>query len=121
VSVRRRKWKDRTGRIVREAWEVSIVHVAVDGTKTRIRELSPSNTRLDAEKWERQIRRALADGTYRRGAASSAEVPTVAEFATRFMEWSEVHNKPSSIYLAPSATRDAVRLLDPRVEVLLGP
>jgi len=106
MSVRRRKWKDRTGTVVREAWEVSIVHVAVDGEKRRIRELSPSNTRLDAEKWERQIRKALVDGTYRRGATAAVEVPTVAEFAERFIEWSEVHNKPSSVYAKRCALKE---------------
>ena len=98
MSLRRRQWKDRTGTVVREAWEVSIVHVALDGTRTRIRELSPANTKLDAQKWEQRIRKALADGTWRRGTGDPVLVPTVDEFTPRFMDWSEVHNKPSSLY-----------------------
>jgi hypothetical protein len=98
VSVRRRQWKDPgTGEVLRERWMIDFVHRQPDGQRIRIREFPPCDTKLDAMQWEQQIRKALADGTYRRGdEPAGAEVPTLEKFSTQFIESSEVHNKAST-------------------------
>jgi hypothetical protein len=55
----------------------------------RDKDRSPANGRFQ---------RALADGSWRRGASNPVVVPTVVELAPRFLEWSEGHNKPSTVY-----------------------
>lgn len=55
------------------------------------------NTRRGAEEYERQLRTSLLDGSLER-AKTTAEPATVAQFADRFLDWSEVNNKPSTLY-----------------------
>ena len=98
MSVRRRLDKDPdTGEVLRERWMIDFVHRRPDGKRMRIREFPPCNTKLDAQRWEQQLRKALADGTYRRGdLEGSPAAPTLEKFAEQFIESSEVHNKPST-------------------------
>jgi hypothetical protein len=53
------------------------------------------NTRRGAEQYERQVREALLAGTLGK---EVKEVPTLEAFQARFLDYSEVNNKPSTVY-----------------------
>lgn len=79
MSVRRVKRKDpRTGKTM-EYWMVDVVFEHADGRPERIRKVSPVQTRVGAEQYERNVRQALVVGG--RGGVRE-EVP-------RFDEWFE--------------------------------
>ncbi len=92
MSVRLRTWKDATGR-TKSAWLVDVVFEHADGSEQRVKKFSPVSTRRGAEEYERQIRAQLLAGTY--GVARGV-VPTLAEFAPRFLEHADTNNKKSS-------------------------
>jgi integrase len=93
------KYRDRTTGAVTERWYVDVDFQLADGRRERVRKVSPVQTRRGAEDFERQLRQALLDGSYFRPATEEVkEVPTVAEFAPRFLSYSEVNNKPSTVY-----------------------
>ena len=59
----------------------------------RIRKKSPVDTKRGAEEYERQLRQARLDGTFRKEA--TAAVPTVEEFSKEFLSvYAEANNKP---------------------------
>jgi len=96
VSVRQRSWKDKKGRM-QSSWQVHVCFPKPDGQVREIRRASPVNTRRGAEEYERQLRTRLLDGSFERP-DKAPEVVTVAQFSDRFLEWSEVNNKPSTVY-----------------------
>jgi hypothetical protein len=53
------------------------------------------NTRRGAERYERKVREALLAGTLRK---EVKEVPTLEAFQARFLDYSEVNNKQSTVY-----------------------
>lgn len=89
MSVRLREWKDSSGK-ARSAWLVDVVFEHADGRVQRVKKFSPVNTRRGAEEYERQVRDSLLKG--RAGA-----VPTLSDFAPKFLTHAETNNKPSSV------------------------
>jgi integrase len=69
-----------------------------DGKRERVRKVSPVQSRRGAEEFERQIRQTLLDGSYFKPAEEVKEVPTFDGFKDRFLTYSEVNNKPSTVY-----------------------
>ena len=68
-----------------------------DGSLTRIRKVSPVPTKRGAEQLEREVRAALAAGTY--GSKEDEDlVPTFAEFAGYFIDtYATTNNRPSTV------------------------
>jgi integrase len=94
MSVRRRKWTDRNG-VKREAWVVDVQVVGKDGRLRRVQKVSPLQSRRAAEKLEHEIREELLQADV---SAALPDVPTLAEFADRFMKtYAATNNKPSEI------------------------
>lgn len=84
-----------------------------DGRKEpRIRRTSPVNTERGAERYERQIRQALQDGTY--GQKARGETPTVAGFRESYMDVYRGEKRKAS------GIRDKVCLLDRHIIPLFG-
>src|SRR3954447_22753415 len=92
MSVRLRKWKSRSGKVL-EAWWIDVKFQHHDGRIERVRKASPVNTRRGAEQYERQVRQSLLDGTYGKEPEVEKRVPTVAEFVPQFLTYSENNNK----------------------------
>jgi site-specific recombinase XerD len=63
-------------------YRVDVVWTHPDGRVERIRKRSPVNTRRGAEQYERDMRNALADGTY--GKRRKSEEPTLSDFRARY-------------------------------------
>lgn len=99
MSVRRMKRRDPKTGAVTERWYVDVDFELADGKRERVRKVSPVQTRRGAEDFERQVRQALLDGSYFKAAEEVVKaVPTLAEFQDRFMSYSEVNNKPATVY-----------------------
>lgn len=80
----------------REKWCIDIEWPSPDGETRRIRKTSPIQTRSGAERYEREIRNALSDGTY--GIVKNEDVPTVAQYKDAFLKWyANAGSKASSI------------------------
>lgn len=78
----------------RDKWTVDIEWTNPDGSVRRIRKTSPVQTRVGAERYEREIRNALNDGTY--GIVRDEDVPTVAQFEDTFLGWYANSDKKAS-------------------------
>ncbi|MDJ0766064.1 MAG: tyrosine-type recombinase/integrase [Myxococcota bacterium] len=90
----------------RDCWMVHIKYRHPDGTVAHIRRRSPVNTRRGAERYERDIRQALLDGSFGRKEETEV-VPILTEFAEEFMtNYAEVHNKRSEILAKRSTLRN---------------
>jgi integrase len=98
MSVRRMRRRDPKTGAVSERWFVDVDFELADGRRERVRKVSPVQTRRGAEEFERQIRQALLDGSYFKPAEEVKEVPTFDGFKDRFLTYSEVNNKPSTVY-----------------------
>jgi integrase len=98
MSVRKRKWTDKSGR-VQEAWMIHIKHTHPDGREQVIRKTSPVQTRRGAEQYERELREALLAGSLRKGddeareqeqpkqdEDSPREASSVSEFVEVFLD-----------------------------------
>jgi integrase len=96
MSVRRQKRTE--GGKVREFWIVDLEYRRVDGSVLRIRRVPRPQTKATAEKLEREILNQLEAGTF--GKKKDAPVvPTLAEFAKRFLrDHARVNNKASEVY-----------------------
>src|SRR5690606_38616383 len=81
----------------RGRWMIDVKIRMPDGTLTRIRKVSPVPTKRGAEQLEREVRAALAAGTY--GSKEDEDlVPTFAEFAGYFIEtYATTNNRPSTV------------------------
>ncbi len=95
MSVRREKRRDPKAGAEREFWYVDIDIHLPDGTRTRIRKVSPVQTRRSAEDYERQLRNSLLDGSYGK---EVTRAPTVAEYEKEFLVYSTNNNRPSALY-----------------------
>jgi integrase len=93
VSVRCRKWVDAKGR-EKAAWLVDVVFEHPDGRVERVKKTSPVNTKLGAQDYERKLRAELLAGSYGKRAGP---VPTLSEFAERFLTHAETNNKHSTV------------------------
>jgi integrase len=99
MSVRRMKRRDPMTGAATERWFVDVDFELADGKRERVRKVSPVQTRRGAEEFERQIRQALLDGSYLKPAEEvKQEVPTFDGFKDRFITYSQVNNKPSTLY-----------------------
>ena len=93
MSVYKRKWKSKSGK-GRMTWMVQVEWRNPDDTTVSIRRKSPIQTKRGAEQYERDIRAALADGSY---GQEVKHMPTVAEFAGDFLEtYAKANNKHST-------------------------
>lgn len=77
----------------RGKWMIDIVYINPQGQETRIRRVSPVQTRRGAEAHERKLRQELEAGTYRKesqpqtpGAAEPNPTPATAPTVTKFVE-----------------------------------
>jgi integrase len=119
MSVRKRTWRDRKGR-VQEKWMVHIKHQHPDGTVEEIRKNSPVNTRRGAEQYERELREQLLAGQLRKEKtpASPDEAithMTVGEFVDVFLrEHSEVEG------LRPRTISEQRRVLAQHIVPVVG-
>ncbi len=92
MSVYKRTWKTKKTGQVRTAWIVHVEWVNPDGSTTTVRKTSPIRSKRGAERYEREVRARLSDGTY--GKEKKRPVPSLAEFADEFMEvYVKVNNK----------------------------
>src|SRR6266542_4070983 len=98
MSVRRRKRRDPVTGAVKERWMVDVDFELPNGERERVRKVSPVHSRRGAEDFERQLRQALLDGSYFKPAGEAKEVPTFDGFKDRFLTYSQVNNKPSTVY-----------------------
>jgi integrase len=88
-----------------ERWFVDVDFELAGGKRERVRKVSPVQTRRGAEEFERQIRQALLDGSYFKPAEEVKDVTTFDGFKDRFLTYSEVNNKPSTLYAKKSALK----------------
>ena len=96
MSVRKRKWKDRATGAVNECWMVDVTVVHQDGRRERVRRVAPIQTKREAERYERQVRRELIDG-HRGDGGETADAPLFSSFSQRFLETYARTNKRSEI------------------------
>ncbi len=99
MSVRRRKYRDsRTGR-EREVWMIDVDYTHPNGRRQRVRKVSPVQSRRGAEKYERDLRLALADDSFGRKDMTDERVcPTIEEFSEEFLRnYAAPNNKPSEL------------------------
>ncbi|MCX4239497.1 tyrosine-type recombinase/integrase [Paraliomyxa miuraensis] len=81
----------------RGRWMIDVKIRMPDGSLTRIRKVSPVPTKRGAEQLEREVRGALAAGTYG-SKEDEEEVPTFKEFAGYFIEtYATTNNRPSTV------------------------
>src|SRR5690606_1745560 len=68
-----------------------------NGSVVRVRKVSPVQSKRGATQYEREVRAAVLDGTWgKKGGEQS--VPTLAEFATIFLEtYATTNNRPSTV------------------------
>lgn len=97
MSVRRGKRRDPKTGAAREFWIVDVDYHKPDGTRERVRKVSPVQTRRGAEEYERQVRQALLSGTWtREKEVDEKKIPTFREFVDEFMRtYVAANNKPS--------------------------
>lgn len=71
----------------RGKWSIDVTdfHHPDGRLEPRIRKTSPVNTKPGAERYERQVRAALQDGTY--GKQPEGDIPTVAAYGDTFISW----------------------------------
>ena len=95
MSVRKRKWRDKQGRVL-EKWMVHIEYTSPTGSQQTIRKVSPVQTKRGAEQFEREVRQALLDGSIGKEQTQTqtresepvpepGQAPTFAEFAAEFL------------------------------------
>jgi len=105
MSVRHDERRDRVTGAVRKYWIVDVNFEHPDGRQARVRKVSPVQTQRGAERYERDVRTALLDGSYGR---KEAQAPTLEEFKQRFIdEWCKANKqKPSGIDSKESTFRN---------------
>jgi integrase len=81
MSIRRITRRSPKTSTLRGFWMVDVVFEHVDGRRERVRKVSPVQTRRGAEVYERKLRAELLSPSPRK-----KEVPTLQEFAPRFIE-----------------------------------
>jgi integrase len=108
MSVRREGRRDPVTGVVRKFWMIDVDYQQPDGQRVRVRKVSPVQTLRGAERYERDLRSSLLDGTFGREEEKRAPVPTLGEFKQRFIdEWCKANKqKPSGIDSKDSAFRN---------------
>ena len=108
MSVRRERRRDPSTGRERQFWMVDVCIESPDGSRQRVRKVSPVQSRRGAERYERDLRWELLWGRRDAGGGDeeSKETPTVAEFAPEFLtDYAEVNNKPSEVHSKESCLR----------------
>src|SRR5688572_20055108 len=96
MTVGKRKWTDTSGR-VHEAWVVDVQALGKDGRLRRVRRVSRVQTRRAAEKLEHELREQLTKAGHGE-VAEPRDIPTLTEFAGRFLDtYAATNNKPSEV------------------------
>lgn len=85
MTVRKEKRRDPATGHEREFWLVDVDVELPDGTRKRVRKVSPKQTRRDAEAYEQKLRGAILDGRFE-SLEGEKQVPSVAEFVPKFIE-----------------------------------
>lgn len=97
----------------RGKWCIDIEWPSPDGGTKRIRKTSPVQTRVGAERYERETRNALSDGTY--GIVKDEDVPTVSQYEPDFLRWYATEGKkvkkPASVQRRFELLRDYIKPL----------
>ncbi len=99
MSVRRVRRRDRKGAAA-EYWMIDVFVEHPDGRRERIRKVAPVQTKRDAERYERELRREMLLGVRaaddNREEVKPKETPTFAAFVKTFEEtYVKTNNKPS--------------------------
>ncbi len=85
-------------------WMIDVPFERPDGARTRVRRVSPVQTRRGAQKYERQIRAALLDGTYR---TKRNPAPTIAEYVPVYLrDLQSRGRKPTTLTSAEALFRN---------------
>lgn len=92
MTVRERRWLDRSGR-AHSSWIVDVQATAADGTTTRFRGPSPVQTEAGARAYELEQRSRIAEDTK----TKTKRVPRLREFAGEFLEHASANNEPSTV------------------------
>lgn len=97
MSVRKEMRRNpRTGE-VREKFRVDVVVTMPDGSTKRVSRDAPVQTKRDAEKFEKELRRSILDGTFGQK-KEEKHLPTFAEFEKEFISnYAESNNKKSEV------------------------
>jgi integrase len=123
MSVRKRKWLDREGR-VHQRWMIHIRHKHPDGTVAEIRKVSPVNTKRGAERYERELRAQVLAAAAKRNESNTAtaatsgeahENTTLRQFIDTFLR---EHSKVEG--LRPDYIREQQRVLERLVLPTIG-
>ena len=96
-------------------WEVDIRILLPDGSKLRERREAPISGKTAALRWGQERERVLLkEGKPKRQLLTVKEVPTLKEFAPRFLEWhvSADQHKPSSMAAKEAILRLHLRRAD---------
>jgi integrase len=75
-------YRERDPKTGKSYWRVDITWQHADGRVQRVRKVSPIQTRRGAEDYEREIRNALADGTW--GKRRKDDAPTLASYREKY-------------------------------------
>lgn len=105
MSVRREERRDPATGVVRKFWIVDVNFEHPDGRRERVRKVSPVQTQRGAERYERDVRSALLDGSF--GKEEQGPAPTIEQFQTRFIDdWCRANKqKPSGVESKESVYR----------------
>ena len=88
----------RVGPEGKRRWRVDLVAIEPGGRRVRVRRQTAKWTRRDAERWERETRRAIEAGEWgkpREREPEPTEAPTLEEWGATVLEYAAAHNKPS--------------------------
>jgi len=96
MSVKVRKSRNGKG------WEVDVNVTTPVGKKVRERSDAPVSSKTAAQRWGQQREHVLA----MQGKEEKKEVPTLEDFQERFLDYSDVNNKPSTVAAKRSALKD---------------
>jgi len=107
MSVRKEKRRNpRTGE-VREKFRVDVVVTMPDGSTKRVSRDAPVQTKRDAEKFEKELRRSILDGTFGQKKKEAKPVPMFAEFEKEFISnYAESNNKKSEVQTKKGVLRN---------------
>ncbi len=107
MSVRRVLRRDPVTGEARRFWLIDVDFEHPDGRRERVRKVSPVQTQRGAERYERDVRGTLLDGTYGKEVVEGP-VPTLEAFRERFIEeWCVANkHKPSGIESKESIFRN---------------
>lgn len=93
MSVRKREYLNRDGKVAQTFWEVDVSFVTPEGKRRRVRKALKKENKRQALRYEKELRNSLIEGTYDR---EDKQVPTLAEFSDDFLESYVANNNKHS-------------------------